>query len=114
MADQITQTLNDVADGLRGPLATSITELIASEKAARERVAELEGTEVVQSAAADNVKSAFAEVAAKFTPVAEVPDVPELPETPSGEDTTTPGDQTATDPAAEAPITDGGTDEPTS
>jgi hypothetical protein len=82
MADQITQTLNEVAEGLRGPLATSITALIDSEAAARARVAELEGTETAQSTAANDVKVAFADVAARFAPVDEVPDVDPLPDAP--------------------------------
>jgi ABC-type transporter Mla subunit MlaD len=80
MADQITTTLTEVADGLRGPLATSITALLAERDQLAARNAELEGTEATQSAAADDVRAAFADVAAKFAPVAEVPDVPELPE----------------------------------
>jgi hypothetical protein len=83
MADQITQTLTEVADGLRGPLTTSIIALIESERTALARVAELEGTEVPQSAAAADVRAAFGEVAGLLTPVAEVPDVEPLPDAPA-------------------------------
>lgn len=78
--DNITTTLNEVAEGLRGPLATSITDLIAERDALAVRNSELEGTEVEQGTAADAVRTAFADVASKFAPVAEVPDVEPLPE----------------------------------
>lgn len=80
MAD-VSQVLNEVAAGLRGPLATSIQALIASEAAARARVAELEGEDVAESAAAADVKAAFDEVAGVFA-APELPDVPELPAEP--------------------------------
>lgn len=83
MADQITQTLTDVAAGLRGPLATSITALLAERDQLAARNAELEGTEVAQSTAAADVRSAFDEIAGKFAPVADVPDVDPLPEAPA-------------------------------
>jgi hypothetical protein len=70
MAD-VSNVLNEVADGLRGPLATSIQELIAENAA-------LKGEDAAESTAAANVKAAFDEVASKFTPVDEVPDVPPL------------------------------------
>jgi hypothetical protein len=116
MADQITQTLNDVAEQVRGPLATSIGELIAERDQLAARNAELEGTEVAQSAATENVRSAFADVAGVFTRNPETPDVPAdlpVPE-PSGEQEVTPGDSEATDPADVAESTDGGTDTATS
>lgn len=80
MADQITQVLTDVAAGLRGPLATSITALIADRDNAVARATELGATELAQSTAADDVRTAFADVAGLFAPVAEVPDVEPLPE----------------------------------
>jgi hypothetical protein len=80
MADQITTTLTEVANGLRGPLATSITALLAERDTLAARNAELEGTEAEQSTAAEDVRTAFADVAAKFAPVSEVPDVEPLPE----------------------------------
>jgi hypothetical protein len=83
MADQITQTLTDVAAGLRGPLATSITALIAERDAAVARATELGATELAQGTAAEDVRAAFADVAGLFAPVAEVPDVEPLPETPA-------------------------------
>jgi len=111
MTDQITTTLTEVADGLRGPLATSITALLAERDELAGRVATLEGTEVEQSAAAADVKAAFADVAAKFGPVDEVPDVDPLPEGPSGEEPAAPVDEPATDPVPDAPVTDAGPDE---
>jgi hypothetical protein len=90
MADN-SALLNEVAEGLRGPLLTSVTDLIASEKAALARVAELEGRNTAleaedagESAAAQAVRTAFDGLAAKFTEAPEVPDVDPLPEpTPS-------------------------------
>jgi len=82
MADQITTVLTEVAEGLRGPLATSITALIAERDTLAARNAELEGTEVVQSSAAADVRAAFHEVAASIAPVQDVQDVPDLPADP--------------------------------
>jgi hypothetical protein len=79
MADNITTVLTEVADGLRGPLATSITALLAERDTLAARNAELEGAEAAQSTAADDVRRAFASVAGKFAPVEDVEDVPELP-----------------------------------
>lgn len=70
MAD-VSNVLNEVAAGLRGPLATSIQALIAEN-------AELRGEDEAESAAAADVRSAFDEVAAVFAP-AELPDVEPLP-----------------------------------
>lgn len=67
----VSQVLNDVADGLSGPLATSIRELIAEN-------ASLRGEDAAESAAAGNVKVAFDNVAALFAP-ADLPNVPDLP-----------------------------------
>jgi hypothetical protein len=85
MAD-VSGLLNEVADGLRGPLLTSVTDLIASEKAALARVAELEGRNAAlesedagESAAAQAVRTAFDGLAAKFNEAPEVPDVDPLP-----------------------------------
>lgn len=66
--------LNDIAAGLSGPLAGSVQELIA-------RNAELEGVSAGNSAAAQNVRTAFDDLAAKFTNDPEAPDVAPLPET---------------------------------
>lgn len=63
--------LNEVADGLRGPLATSIQELIAEN-------ASLKGEDAAESTAAQNVKAAFDELAGKFTSDPSTPDVPPL------------------------------------
>lgn len=81
MAD-VSALLNDVAAGLSGPLATSITELIAERDALAAQNAELTGEDVAESAAATNVKTAFDGVAALFAP-AELPDVEPLPEAPA-------------------------------
>lgn len=72
--------LNEVADGLRGPLATSITELIAENQRLAADNATLSGEDAAESSAAANVRSAFDEVAGKFTAAPEVPDVAPLPE----------------------------------
>lgn len=76
MAD-VSNVLNEVADGLRGPLATSIQDLIAEN-------ASLRGEDAAESTAAANVKAAFDEVAGKFTPVEEVEDVPPLDDSGTG------------------------------
>lgn len=71
--------LTEVANGLRGPLYTSVQALIASEAAARAEAAELRGEDVAESAAAQDVRAAFSEVAGLFAAEPTVPDVPELP-----------------------------------
>lgn len=76
----VSGVLNQVADGLRGPLSTSITALIAERDQLAAQNATLTGEDVAESAAAADVKAAFDQVAAKFAPVDEVPDVPVLPE----------------------------------
>ncbi len=76
----VSGVLNQVADGLRGPLATSIQELIAENQRLATDNATLSGEDAAESSAADNVKSAFDGVAALFTPVPDVPDVDPLPE----------------------------------
>ena len=89
MAD-VSDVLNSVADGLRGPLLTSVRELIASEAAARQEAAnlraELDGTvaeDVRESDAAANVKAAFDEVTSELNsdevPVDPIPPVDEEP-----------------------------------
>jgi hypothetical protein len=85
MAD-VSALLNEVAADVNGPLNTSVTELIASEKAALARVAELEGRNTAleaedasESAAAQAVREAFNGLANKFK-APEVPDVEPLPE----------------------------------
>jgi hypothetical protein len=112
MADN-SALLNEVAEGLRGPLLTSVTDLIASEKAALARVAELEGRnaelegeDAGESAAAQAVRSAFDGLAAKFADDPEAPDVQPLPEPEPA-----PVDPTPT-PDEPAPVEpgDGGTD----
>src|SRR5690349_5902834 len=97
MAD-VSQLLNEVADGLRGPLATSINDLIASEAAARAEAAQLRGEDVAESDAAANVKAAFDEVASKFSASPDVPDVAPLP--PVDETPAPPGDEGEPSPAA--------------
>lgn len=79
MAD-VSGLLNEVADGLRGPLATSVTELIAENQRLAQANASLTGEDVAESTAAQNVKTAFDEVASKFTQTPDVPDVGPLPE----------------------------------
>jgi hypothetical protein len=79
MAD-VSGLLNEVADGLRGPLATSITELVAERDRLASENASLKGEDVAESTAAQAVKAAFDEVAAKFSQAPEVPDVDPLPE----------------------------------
>jgi len=85
MAD-VSNLLNEVAADVNGPLNTSVTELIASEKAALARVAELEGRnaelegeDARESDAAQAVRAAFDGLAAKFSQDPEVPDVDPLP-----------------------------------
>jgi hypothetical protein len=74
------QVLNDVAAVLRGSLYTSISDLLAENAALR-------GEDAEESAAAEGVRSAVAELGSLFAP-ADLPDVPaELPaegETPEG------------------------------
>lgn len=70
MAD-FAQTLNEVADNLRGPLYSSVQALIA-------RNAELETEETGQSDAAANVVSAFGQLSTLFTNNQDLPDVPPL------------------------------------
>lgn len=76
MAD-VSEVLNEVAAGLRGPLASSIQALIAENSTLAARNAELEGEDVAESSAASDVKAAFDEVAGVFA-APELPDVPEL------------------------------------
>lgn len=76
MADQST-LLNDIAAGLSGPLAGSIQVLIAEN-------AELRGEDAAESAAAQNVKSAFDSVASLFAAEPEAPAVEPLPEPETG------------------------------
>jgi hypothetical protein len=71
MAD-VSLVLNEVAEGLRGPLATSIQELLAENAALR-------GEDAAESEAAANVRAAFDEVAAVFAPD-DLPDVDPLPQ----------------------------------
>lgn len=72
-----------VAEGLTR-LSVPISELIESERAARARVAELEGQaaadELGDVEAAQGVKDAFDVVAARFTAEPDVPDVEPLPD----------------------------------
>lgn len=93
MAD-VSQVLNDVADGLRGPLATSIQALLAENVQLRATNAELSGEDVAESAAADNVAGAFNDVSGLFAP-ADVPVDPidpiEVPEAPADGGTVTDG-----------------------
>jgi hypothetical protein len=76
MADQ-SVVLNDVAEKLRGPLASSVQALIQENADLRRSNAELSGEDVQESAATENVVSAFNEVSNLFEP-AELPDVPPL------------------------------------
>jgi hypothetical protein len=69
--------LNEVAAGLRGPLATSIQDLIAEN-------ASLRGEDTAETGAAANVKAAFDELAGKFTADPSTPDVPPLDPAPVG------------------------------
>jgi hypothetical protein len=92
MAD-VSGVLNEVADGLRGPLATSITELIDENKrlaaeaaVARGEADALQAEDAGESAAAQNVRAAFDEVAAKFSADPGAPDVDPLPAPGGGEE----------------------------
>jgi hypothetical protein len=100
MAD-VSHVLNEVADGLRGPLATSIQDLINENASLREQNATLSGEDAAESEAAANVKAAFDEVAAKFAPVEEVPDVPPLDENGGTETEDAPVVDDSTDESAE-------------
>lgn len=75
--------LAQIAAGMTA-LAAPVTDLIASEAALRARVVELEGAaaadEAGDLAAAQEVKAAFDDLAAKFTAEPESPDVDPLPE----------------------------------
>lgn len=79
----VSGVLNQVADGLRGPLATSITELIAENQRLADQNAELTGEDTAETTAADNVRSAFGDVAGLFTQT-DVPDVPPIEEPTEG------------------------------
>lgn len=76
MADN-SALLNDIAVGLSGPLAGSIQALIAEN-------ATLRGEDAAESAAAQNVKSAFDSVASLFAADPEAPAVEPLPEPETG------------------------------
>jgi len=101
MAD-VSGVLNQVADGLRGPLATSITELLAERDRLAADNATLSGEDAAESTAAANVRSAFDGVAALFAPVDEVPDVEPLPEPAPVEET--PGDTTTDESSDGTPV----------
>lgn len=104
--------LREVAAGLRGPLATSILDLI-SERDASERarvdavnaLAEEQGREATETAeesqAAKDLRDAFGEVAGLFDDP-KLPDVEPLPEPPADVDPTVeePGENTDPEPAA--------------
>lgn len=84
MAD-VSQVLNDVATGLRDNLGPRIQDVLAENAALRTRNAELEGEDVAESAAAENVRAAFDEVARAFDQTDEAPTPDPLPEPPEGE-----------------------------
>jgi len=91
MAD-VSQVLNDVATGIRDNLGPRIVDVLAENAQLRNRNAELEGEDVAESAAAENVRAAFAEVAGLFDQTDEAPTPEPLPETP-GEDGPAPAEQ---------------------
>lgn len=76
----VSDVLNQVADGLSGPLYSSVSALLAEN-------AELRGEDAGESEAAERVRSSFADISSLFA-APELPDVPaELPaegETPAG------------------------------
>lgn len=83
----VSSDLNTLAEQVRGPLFTSVQELIASEAAARQEAAdaraELAGVDaenVEESAAAANVREAVNGLAAALTSNPDTPDVDPLPE----------------------------------
>jgi hypothetical protein len=81
----LSEVLQEVAAGLRGPLATSILDLIASSEAKDRRIAELTGSDVEEDAAIADVRDAFGEVAGLFADDDVPADVEPLPETPAEE-----------------------------
>lgn len=78
MTDMST-VLDDIATKMRGPLATSITELVAENTRLRQENADLTDEDVAESAAAQNVVTAYNEVAGLFAPTDVPADVPTLP-----------------------------------
>lgn len=119
----VTDVLSEVAAGLRGPLATSVLDLIrerdeaeAARVAAVNALAEEQGREATEteqeSAAAQDLRDAFGEVAGLFDDP-ELPDVEPLPEPEPVEPTEEPTpDVPAEEPAAEEPVVDEPTEEP--
>ncbi len=87
MAD-MSVVLDDIATKMRGPLASSIRELLAENQNLREQNASLTGEDVAESAAATNVVAAYDEVAGLFASPEVPADVPVLDETGSTESDT--------------------------
>lgn len=90
MAD-VSNVLNDVATALRDNLGPNITALLAEDARLRARNAELEGEDVAESEAANNVQSAFNDAAALFDQTDEAPTPDPLPEPPAADETGTDG-----------------------
>lgn len=82
MAD-VSNVLNEVATGLRDRLGPRIQDVLAENATLRTRNAELEGEDVAESAAAENVKAAFDDVARAFDQTDEAPTPDPLPEPPA-------------------------------
>lgn len=115
----VSEVLNEIAAGLRGPLATSILDLIAERDAAEaQRVAAVnalaeeqgrEATETEQeSTAAQDARDAFGEVAGLFDDE-ELPDVEPLPEPtpePEPQPEPTPEPEPQPEPAPSEPAAD--------
>lgn len=97
MAD-VSQVLNEVAEGLRTNLGPRIAELLSENDTLRARNAELEGEDVAESAAAEGVRSAYAEVVRPFDGTDEAPTPEPLPETPA---------QSGSDGGPESPVGQG-------
>lgn len=100
MSDAISTTLNGLATRITDELKPALIQLINDDKEKAARLAELEGTEVAQSEAADRVKAAVDGLAADLTASPDAPDVEPLPEIPAE----------PTEPVADpdAPVADGG------
>lgn len=79
MADQ-SAVLNDIANRMRGPLATSIQALIAENVTLRQDNATLSGEDVAESEATGQVVSAFNEVSGLFSSPEVPADLPALNE----------------------------------
>lgn len=108
-----TDVLTEVAAGLRGPLATSILDIIAERDAAEaarveavNALAEEQGREATEeaseSAAAQDLRDAFGEVAGLFDEP-DLPDVEPLPDTPAEPTPDVPAEPTPVEPPVEEP-----------